>query len=177
MKEFLFESPRLGFRFWELEDADFYASMLADPDVMRFFEKTLSRDEARGEMFYKDGQLRDNGFGFWAVEHKESGNLIGQIGLQNIPLDIYCVPAIEIGWRLHKDFWHQGFATEGAERLLNFAKEQEISDSIVAYTAKINLPSQRVMERLGMTFESEFKHPDFETKHRLSNHVLYRINL
>ena len=57
---------------------------------------------------------------------------------------------MEIGWRLAKDFWKQGYATEGAKAALDYGFNVLNLDKIVSFTANINTPSQAVMERLGM---------------------------
>ena len=86
-------------------------------------------------------------------------------------------PAVEIGWRLTPDVWNQGLATEGALAVLQLAFEELLLPEVVAFTVPANLPSRRVMEKLGMSHDpqGDFDHPNLPTGHPLRRHVLYRI--
>lgn len=81
----------------------------------------------------------------------------------------------ENGWRLAKDFWKQGYATEGAKAALDYGFNILNLDKIVSFTANINTPSQAVMERLGMHKVKNFDHPKVPLHHHLKAHVLYEI--
>lgn len=117
---------------------------------------------------------------FWAVELRETGELIGFIGLKKPdffkPFDALFMPTVEIGWRLGSQYWGKGYAIEGAYAAafygFNFLDLQEI----VAYTVPANVKSRAVMERIGMKrdFSGDFAHPNLPTDHPLSQHVLYR---
>jgi len=87
-------------------------------------------------------------------------------------------PAIEVGWRLKPEYWGRGYATGGAALAARFAFDVLHLDEIVAMTAAVNLPSQRVMQRLGMTHDDrdDFDHPRLEDAHRLRRHVLWRLS-
>ncbi|MGP5133517.1 GNAT family N-acetyltransferase, partial [Psychrobacter cibarius] len=83
---------------------------------------------------------------------------------------------VEIAWRLHKDYWGQGYATEAARAALNFAFTELSLDEVVSFTAVINKRSQLVMERLGMmNTRANFYHPALDPNHRLAEHVLYNM--
>lgn len=82
---------------------------------------------------------------------------------------------MEIGWRLAKEFWKQGYATEGAKSALDYGFNVLNLDKIVSFTANINTPSQAVMERLGMQKVKNFDHPKVPLHHQLKAHVLYEI--
>lgn len=82
---------------------------------------------------------------------------------------------MEIGWRLAKEFWKQGYATEGAKAVLDYGFNILNLDKIVSFTATINTPSQAVMERLGMQKVKNFEHPKVPLHHELREHVLYEI--
>ena len=86
-------------------------------------------------------------------------------------------PAVEIGWQLGKEFWGHGYAPEGARAMLDFAWWKLRLREVVAITYEGNLPSRRVMEKLGMTYDerADFLHPDVPASHTLQPHVLYRI--
>ncbi len=171
--KYLFESERLGFRYWEDEDSDFYTSLCQDKKVMEFFPHIPSVSEAKGEMFYIDDKLRTAGFGFWAVELKETQELVGDIGMQKVPFESFFTPAFEIGWRVAHKYWRQGFAKEGASRILEYALEKNITNKIISYTAKQNIPSQILMQKLEMIYLGEFNHPHLDEDHPLAKHLLY----
>ena len=118
-----------------------------------------------------------HGFGFFACEHKANRQLIGFIGLSIPNFDCDFTPCIEIGWRLSKSYWNLGLATEGAMAVLGYARDFLELKDIVSFTVPENLPSRRVMEKIGMTYVCDFDHPYFSTDHHLCRHVLYTISL
>jgi len=85
-------------------------------------------------------------------------------------------PCIEIGWRLAKEYWHQGYATEGAHAILDYAFNNLNLDKVVSFTAKSNTPSEAVMKKIGMVKIQEFQHPKLPEDHPLCWHVLYEID-
>ena len=84
-------------------------------------------------------------------------------------------PGIEIGWRLGKQFWNQGLATEGATTCLHYGWNVLGLDKVYSFTAQINKRSARVMQKIGMKQIGQFNHPKLETGHVLEPHVLYAI--
>lgn len=174
------ETKRLTLRQWQSSDYAIFAEMNADPIVMRYFPKLLSK-ETSDIIANKCQQLmRDNGWGFWAVSVKDAAKnnspFIGMVGLNNIHPDMPFAPGVEIGWRLHKDYWGQGYATEAARAALRFAFSELALDEVVAFTAVINEHSQLIMQRIGMTdTHQDFEHPMLEAEHPLAKHVLYKI--
>ena len=86
------------------------------------------------------------------------------------------MPAVEIGWRLGFDYWGQGFATEAARAVRDYAFNELKRSEIVSFTVPQNTASRRVMEKIGMVHDpsADFNHPDLPQNHRLSRHVLYR---
>jgi ribosomal-protein-alanine N-acetyltransferase len=87
------------------------------------------------------------------------------------------MPCVEIGWRLARAYWGQGYATEGARASLRYGFETLGVTEIVAFTAVGNAPSRRVMDRIGMTRDpdGDFDHPLVPIGHPHRRHVLYRI--
>jgi ribosomal-protein-alanine N-acetyltransferase len=122
-------------------------------------------------------RLERNGYGFWVVEVKGGASFVGVVALMDVPSDLPFAPALEVGWRLRYASWGRGYATEGARRLLAFAFDELERDEVVSITAAINLRSQRVMQRLGMTRDlaGDFEHPRIAPGHRIRPHVLYRL--
>ena len=176
MEPQILETERLYLRQWQAADLSVFAEMNADPEVMKYFPKPLS-PKVSNVIANKCSQLiEDKGWGFWAVSLKKQDTFIGMVGLNEAHADMPFAPTIEIAWRLHKDYWGQGYATEAARASLNFAFETLGLDEVVAFTAVINKHSQLIMQRIGMTdTQQNFYHPMLEPKHPLAEHVLYKI--
>lgn len=169
------ETPRLILRQWKDSDFQEFYALNSDIDVMRCFPCVLTQQESNLLAFKFQSIISETGWGFWAVELKENHQFIGFVGLQSQPTQFDFSPCVEIGWRLAKQYWHQGYATEAAQICLKFAFEQLGLEDVVSFTAKLNIPSQKVMQRLNMQLISEFNHPKLEATHPLACHVLYRV--
>ncbi len=171
------ETPRLLLRNWHDADLDAWAELNADPRVMEFFPTRYDRERSDATAARMRADLAADGYGWWAVEVKNGLPFAGIVALQEVPFEATFTPALEIGWRFRSDAWGHGYATEGARAALAFAFERLERTEVVAITALLNLRSQRVMERLGMTRDAgdDFEHPWIEAGHRLRQHVLYRI--
>ncbi|WP_201591722.1 GNAT family N-acetyltransferase [Psychrobacter fozii] len=172
----MIETERLYLRQWRASDFAIFAEMNADLEVMKYFPKPLS-PKVSDAIANKCSQLiKDKGWGFWAVSLKETDTFIGMVGLNEAHADMSFAPAVEIAWRLHKDYWGQGYATEAARASLNFAFDTLGFDEVVAFTAVINEHSQLIMQRIGMSnTQQNFYHPMLDSNHRLAEHVLYKI--
>jgi RimJ/RimL family protein N-acetyltransferase len=171
------ETDRLILRNWREEDRPAFFELNADPDVMRFFEKTRSRAEADAVLDRFVREIDRDGYGFWAVELREIGEVIGFTGLRDIDFDEPFTPAVEIGWRLLTPYWGNGYATEAARACLAYGFEQMGLDEIVSFAVPENRPSRRVMERIGMRREPQydFDHPDVKPGSHLARHAFYRL--
>ena len=175
------ESARLVLREWREADKPLYAKIIGDPVVRRYFVQTGTLTDARVGIDRAMERLRDVGFTFLAVERKEDGAFMGMLGMAPLSETLKAIipgaPAVEIGWQLGKEFWGHGYAPEGARAMLDFAWWKLRLREVVAITYEGNLPSRRVMEKLGMTYDerADFLHPDVPAGHALQPHVLYRI--
>ncbi|MCD7060090.1 GNAT family N-acetyltransferase [Pelagibacterium xiamenense] len=175
------ETERLLLRPWRKTDLDAYSALMGDPTVRRFYPSTLTREDAARSLDRTISAHRENGFHFLAAELRETGEIAGLIGLGRIPdatkKAIPSHPEIEIGWLLHHRLWGQGLAPEGAKACLAYGWDTLEAPEIVAFTAKVNHPSQRVMEKIGMARapEDDFIHPSVPDGHVLQPHTLYRI--
>jgi RimJ/RimL family protein N-acetyltransferase len=150
--------------------------MNADPLVMRHFPSTITAEETDAMLERNRLHFERHGFGLWAVVDKSMGEFAGFIGLAVPAFDAHFTPCVEIGWRLAARFWNRGLATEGAACVLRFAFETLRLDEVVSFTTATNLPSRRVMEKLGMMHDrnGDFDHPLIPDGHPLRRHVLYR---
>ena len=150
--------------------------MSADPRVMEFFPWTQDRAEAEKMAATLRERFERSGYGWWAIEVKGRAPFAGVIALQEVPFEAPFTPALEVGWRLAHEHWGHGYATEGARAALDFAFAELQRHEVVAMTAAVNVRSQMVMRRLGMTRDEadDFDHPRLAPGHRLRRHVLYR---
>lgn len=175
MLTYQLETKRLYLRQWQRSDVPAFVQLNADPKVMQYFPKCLTADESEQLAICFHNLIQDNQWGFWTVELKQTQQFIGFVGLHAQPERFSFSPCVEVGWRLAHHYWHQGYATEAAEACLAFAFEILNLDTVVAFTAHLNLASAKVMQRLGMTYLYDFDHPALAKNHRLSQHVLYPI--
>ena len=172
------ETERLLLRDWGDADAGPYAALNADPRVMEFFPAALTREQSDAQMAGIRAVIAERGYGLYAAEEKTSGRFIGFIGLSRPSFEAHFTPAVEIGWRLAREAWGQGYATEGARAVRDHAFGSLGMDALVSFTAEWNRPSRRVMEKIGMTRDSadDFLHPRLPPEHKLARHVLYRLS-
>ena len=172
----LINTPRLILRQWQDSDTAPFIQMCADDDVMRYFPKKLDADEATAFMKRIRDAIETRGWGLFAAELKATGEFIGFIGLHMHPPEFEIADAPEIGWRLLPQYWHQGYATEGAKAVLKHAFRNLRLEKVISFTACLNTPSERVMQRIGMDKVREFDHPSVPAEHPLQRHVLYEIH-
>lgn len=176
----IIETERLVLRPWRDEDLEPFAALCGDPKVMRYFLKLLSLEETAALVIRLREKEEEQGFCFRPVERKADGAFIGMVGLSHpvFPAPMPFTPCVEIGWRLVRNVWGQGYASEAARAWLRFGFETLLLDEIVAFTTVKNIPSQKVMERLGMSHDpaDDFDHPAVPADHPLLRHVLYRLS-
>lgn len=122
-------------------------------------------------------KLARYGYVFAAVETRHDKQLIGMAGLSCLDEGVPIAPCSEIGWRLTPSAWHKGYATEAAHAWLNYGFDTLGLTKIFSYTPKLNLPSQRVMQRIGMQREEDldFDYPGLPENDPLRPMVVYRL--
>jgi ribosomal-protein-alanine N-acetyltransferase len=171
------DTQRLVLRRWRPGDKEPFARLNADSNVMRFFVRPMTRVESDRFVDLIETSFDQNRFGFWAVERRDSHDFIGFVGLSAPSFPTHFTPCVEIGWRLATPFWNQGYATEAARAAMAYGFDVLQLPEIVAFTAPVNIPSRRVMEKLGMRHDpgDDFDHPAIPAGHPLQRHVLYRI--
>lgn len=162
-------TERLLLRPWREDDREPFAKLNASASVMRYFPRPFTREESDAQVDRFTAHLEEHGYGLWAVEvHGSFAGFTGLSWTEGLPFS----PALEIGWRFAERFWGHGYATEAARAALEVGL-REVGD-VVSFTALLNEPSWRVMERLGMHRDSEFDHPRVPADSPLCRHVLYR---
>lgn len=168
-------SERLLLRPWCAEDLDALAALCADPEVMAHFPALLDRAGSAELLGRLMAHQAEHGFTFWCLERLEDGVVAGFTGLARVGFAAPFAPAVEIGWRLARPFWGQGYALEAARRSLRFAFEELALDEVVSFTVPTNQRSWGLMERLGMRRGEDFEHPQLAPDHPLRLHWLYRL--
>lgn len=170
------DTARLRLRQWRESDREPFAALNADPAVMEFFLSPLSRESSDASIDAWQSQLASRGWSNWALELKASGELLGFTGL-SIPRRVLPFsPCVEVGWRLARKHWGQGYATEAARAALEVGFARLDLREIVSFTTVGNLRSRAVMERIGMRdARQDFEYPGFPEGHPLRRHCLYRI--
>ena len=178
MAEIELHTARLRLRGWRTEDLRGFAALNADPEVMRHFPSVMSRAQSDAMARRIQAHFALHGFGQWVLERREQPGLIGSLGLQHVGFEAAFTPAVEIGWRLQRAHWRQGYALEAAEAVLAHAFDVLQLHEVLAFTVPANLPSQALMQRLGMQHqvEQDFQHPLLPDGHPLRRHVLYRLS-
>ena len=171
------QADRLLLRAWHDDDLPAFAALNADERVMEHFSNTLSRAESDEFVARIRKHFAGHGFGHWAVELPGVAPFIGFVGLAIPRFEAHFMPAVEIGWRLARAHWNKGYATEAARAAVSYGFDTLGLAEIVSLTAVENLPSRRVMEKIGMTHDpaGDFDHPSLPSGHRLERHVLYRL--
>ncbi len=171
----MIRTERLILRQFRDADRDPWAQMNADPEVMRHFPATLTRAEADALIDRVSARIAETGVGFWAMERAEDGAFLGFAGLNCIGHDIAVKGEWEVGWRLARHAWGQGYASEAGRASLAHGFEDLGLKRIIAYTAITNLPSVAVMQRIGMVAapEQDFDHPALPEDSPLRRHIVY----
>lgn len=170
-------TERLRFRNWSIDDLEDLIEMNSDPEVMRYFPATL--DKAENEAFCKRlaDRYKQDGYTYYAVDRLDTGECIGFIGLAKQTYEADFTPCVDIGWRLKRSAWNQGFATEGAKACLQFAKETLQLDKIYSVAVEQNTPSINVMRKIGMRYDHHFFHPALKDFPALEKCAVYVIDL
>jgi RimJ/RimL family protein N-acetyltransferase len=171
-------TERLLMRRWQAEDREPFAALNDDHVVMEHFPAPLVAAESDALADRIEAGLDKRGWGLWAVEVQDSHLFIGFVGLNPATFDAPFTPAIEVGWRLARDHWGRGYATEGARAAVEFGFVDLELDEIVSFTTHANTRSRRVMERLGMRHDptDDFDNPNVPEGNADRPHVLYRLD-
>ncbi len=152
MKYDQLETERLVLRMWNKNDIDTYAKICSDSETMKYIGgKAFDRTEAWRSVAWIIGHWHLKGYGLWAVEEKKSKRLIGRIGFINP--DGW--PGFELGWMLNKDDWGKGYATEGAQKSLEYAFSVLNKQHVISLIHPENFASQKVAGRIGEEIEGE----------------------
>ena len=170
---YLFTSLRLGFRNWTDADIVPLATLNADPEVMEFFPAIQELQQTKEFIARMQELMTTHGYCYYAVDLLHNGAFIGFIGLAEKTFEAAFTPCVDIGWRISKEYWNKGYATEGAQRCLKYALHNLSLPKVVALAPVVNVKSIRIMEKIGMKQAGTFNHPLLLTDQRLCQCALY----
>lgn len=144
--------------------------MDSDAEVMRYINHGIAKTPEQTWETLRRVQQRwqQYGYSWWAIKEQVSGEIVGAACLQHLGNNDNA--PLELGWRLLPNHTGKGYATEAARAIIDFAVKQTGTDYLVAVADPENIPSQRVMQRLGMTYKGIEPHYDISC-------VVYELNL
>ena len=173
----MIETERLILRPWREDDILPFSEINSDKEVMEYLPRCLSLEETVQFCNRIVAEHDAYGYGLYAVETKSEGNFIGYVGFHHFDFDAEFAPGVEIGWRLAREHWNKGYATEAARACLDYARKNRLFNEIYSFTTVGNHRSERVMQKIGMERLGFFSHPKLPEGHQLKLHILYRFNL
>ena len=173
----IIETDRLILRTWRDEDLESMLAINQDPKVMEYFPELQDLDTTKNFIDKVNAHFENHGYSLYAAVRKDTNEFIGFIGLLMADFESHFTPTTEIGWRLSSNHWGQGFATEGAKAVLDYAFRELKIPEIVSFTAAGNAKSIRVMQKIGLQHNEadDFDHPKLDDTSPLKQHVLYRL--
>lgn len=154
------ETERLLLRRLSLADLDFVAEMLADPEVMEFWPRPYTREEAAGWIRRQQGRYEEDGHGYWLAVRRGEDMPVGQIGVLRVEVD--GAPESALGYMIHRPYWRRGYATEGAAACRDWALEALRRPRVVTLVRPGNLASLGVARKLGMEEVGRTMHAGLE---------------
>jgi ribosomal-protein-alanine N-acetyltransferase len=146
----ILETKRLSLREMSLDDLDFVATMLSDPEVMRFYPKSYTRREAQAWIERQLARYEESGHGLWIAAERTTGKPVGQVGL--VQQQIEATAETELGYLIHRPFWRRGFGTEAARGCRDFAFRELDKEALISLIRPVNIPSQGVATNIGMSW-------------------------
>jgi ribosomal-protein-alanine N-acetyltransferase len=144
----ILETPRLVLREMTPADLDFVAAMLADPEVVRFYPRCYSRQEAEGWVQRQLDRYARDGHGLWLAQDRVAGTPVGQVGL--IRQIVNGVEEPEIAYLIHRPYWRRGLATEAAAAVRDHAFDTLGKPHVISLIRPENRPSRRVATKIGL---------------------------
>lgn len=174
---FQLETERLILREWHDDDLDAFHAIRQDLKVMVTLGPLQSREEVAETIMRMQRLQAKQGHCFWVVEHKQDEKLIGWCGLIRGADGVPVEDKLEIGWTLAFDYWGKGYATEAATKAIHWSLGKFPDETVWSITSVSNTRSRAVMEKLGMTHQSnlDFDHPGVDQDSKLLRHVTYKF--
>jgi len=163
-----FETERLTAERLRADHVGELEVMHTDPRVMATLSGTRTSEQTR--QFLRDSleHWEKHGYGLWVFRDKVNGRFVGRGGIRQV--HVGDEDAVELAYALMAEYWRRGLGTEMAEALLNVAFDDLGLEELICFTMQTNLGSQRVMQKVGFTYERDIMYTDFP-------HVLYRLKV
>jgi len=174
--KYIIKSERLGYRTWKDDDVEEFLKLNSDEEVMKHFPRTLSENEVEILIDRLQKHFYKNGYTYYAIEILKSQEFIGMIGLALQEYKTSFTPAVDIGWRLKRGAWGNGYATEGAKRCLEYAFNELGMKKLISVCTIHNKSSENIMKKIGMTKMGKFNHPEMASYPEYVKHFHYEIN-
>lgn len=174
-RQYLFTSERLGFRDWAENDLKPMHIINSNPLVMQYFPNIEPYEKTEAFITRAKKEYLERQYCYFAVETLHEKEFIGFIGLSYMDFEADFTPCINIGWRLSPQHWNKGYATEGASKCLEYGFDHIKLKKIIAIAPIINLPSIKVMEKIGMKHINNFQHPFLKDYTSLETCAYYEI--
>ena len=175
----MIETPRLALRAWCQADKPRFRRIINTPAMMVHFGGVT--DDASLDALI-DAQMASeaaDGFSMWAVDWRESGELVGICGLRRAHHAQARVHGmLEVGWRIGEQWWRRGIAHEAAAASIAWGWAHSGDREIIAYTSPGNEPSWRLMDKLGMRRRADldFRHPRYADDDPIGEMIVYSID-
>jgi ribosomal-protein-alanine N-acetyltransferase len=148
------ETPRLRLRLMQADDVAALLSIFADPKVMAAFQMPpFDRAQMTHWVQRNLDHQAAHGYGLFSVLLKANGLLIGDCGLEL--MDVDGTHVAELGYDFRSDYWNQGYATEAAQAVREYAFQQLQLPRLISLIRVGNIPSRRVAEKIGMRCADE----------------------
>ncbi len=163
----MMESERLRFREFTVEDFDWLYEILSDPVTMAYYPKPYDENRTRRWISWNLDNYEKYGFGLWALEFKESGEMIGDCGITMQNIDGELLP--EIGYHIDRRYWRKSLGKEAAETVRDWGFMNREFDALYSYMPDSNVASYSTAASIGMKRIKEYDDPDGV------KHYVYRI--
>jgi RimJ/RimL family protein N-acetyltransferase len=178
MTEIVAETARLILRTEAPGDLDRWMEVMNTPAVLEHLGGLKERHEVEADFARKAASIAKDGYGFWHLQTKYDGLLIGHCGLA--PIDVEAAPpelraGLQIGWSIAESHWRQGYAMEAARAVINLAFTRHGLDLLYAQTSDANVASWQMMEKLGMerTRDLDYVDPNYPPEENPT--IIYRL--
>lgn len=150
----ILETERLILREYTHNDFDGLREIICDGETMKYYPRPYDENGVSRWLDWCITSYRENGFGLWAMELKESGEFLGDCGISLQSIDGEWLP--EIGYHVNKRYWRQGYAKEAAAAVRDWLFENTPFERAYSYMNKENVPSYSTAEAIGMTKIKEY---------------------
>ncbi len=148
-----FQTPRLEAERLAPHHLDDLLALHRDPEVMAELGGVRDEEQTRQYLARNLEHWAEHGFGVWMLREKERPEVVGRAILRFLPL--HGVQEVEVGFALYSRLWGRGLATEVGGVCVKMAWEELGVETLVGVTTPTNAASQRVLQRLGLSYEEE----------------------